>query len=398
MKRKEFLQKGGAAFAGITFLPQLFLKPETTDPVYSELEHHKIDKLELIEVEYHWPRFVGKNGRIDFHGQYHKCTALKLMTDKGAMGWGLSNNSAENFFPLIKNKKVSELILPGKGINDELDKSVDFALHDLMGVILNQPVYKLIGQSGTKETPVYSGMIYLDELNPGISDKNINIILQNCEWDYNYGYRQLKVKIGRSGRWYPHEEGLAKDIEVFKTIYNTFKEKNIELLVDSNDMYTLDDSITFLKGIQGMPLFWIEEPFREEIQAGKALRKWMDGNGFKSTFYADGEANPDFDVCLELGKQKLMNVFLPDIYSYGFTKWIQLNPELKKTGMLASPHAWGNRLKTNYIAHIAAGLGNVTTIEGVTCISDDLDYGDYPIINGKLRVSDEPGFGMRLLK
>jgi hypothetical protein len=45
----------------------------------------------------------------------------------------------------------------------------------------------------------------------------------------------------------------------------------------------------------------------------------------------------------------------------------------------------------------AAGLGNIKTIEGVTCISDDIDYGDYPIREGKLQVSDAPGFGMRLL-
>ena len=64
--------------------------------------------------------------------------------------------------------------------------------------------------------------------------------------------------------------------------------------------------------------------------------------------------------------------------------------------MLSSPHAWGNRLKTNYIAHIAAGLGGVTTIEGVTCFSDDIDYGDYKIVDGRLRVSDAPGFGMKL--
>ena len=48
--------------------------------------------------------------------------------------------------------------------------------------------------------------------------------------------------------------------------------------------------------------------------------------------------------------------------------------------------------------HLAAGVGNVCTVEGVTCFSDDIDYGDYPIVNGKIRVSDAPGFGMTLLK
>ncbi|WP_299556378.1 enolase C-terminal domain-like protein [Seonamhaeicola sp.] len=382
----------------MTVLPGLWARSDTRSKQIQELDKHIIDKCELVELNFHWPRFVGKNGRIDFHGQQKKSTALRLYTNKGAIGWGLSHPKATDLFPLLKNKKVTDLILPEIGIVDGLDNRVDFALHDLMGVILNQPVYKLIGGNGTNETPIYSGMIYLDELNPGNETKGIDAILENCQWDVDYGYQQLKVKIGRSGRWYEHDKGLAKDIEVVKLIYHSFKDKGVEVLVDSNDMYTLDGTIKFLEGIGDMPLYWVEEPFREEVEAGKKLKQWMLQNGFENTFYADGESRPDFEVCLGLGKQQLMDVFLPDTYGYGFSKWLKLMPELKRIKMLSSPHAWGNRLKTNYTAQIAAGLGNVCTVEGVTCLSEDIDYGNYPMINGKIKVSDAPGFGMKILK
>ena len=120
-------------------------------------------------------------------------------------------------------------------------------------------------------------------------------------------------------------------------------------------------------------------------------------NGFEKTFYADGERQPKFDICLELGKDQTMDVFLPDTFGHGFTEWLKLMPKLQEIKMLASPHAWGNRLKPNYTAHLSAGLGNICTIEGVTCLSDDIDYGDYPIVNGKIKVPDSPGFGMKLL-
>ena len=210
MKRSNFLKLSGAAIAGTTFSPKAWALSNDIQNQIAELEKHKIDKCELVEVDFHWPRFVGKNGRIDFHGQDKKCTVLKLFTNQGAIGWGLSNNKAEELFSLIQNKKVSELIAPGKGISNGLDRRVDFSLHDLMGVIVNQPIYKLLGNKGTKEVPIYSGMIYLDELNPGNETKGIDAVLENCEWDYNYGYRQLKVKIGRSGRWYPHKRDLQK--------------------------------------------------------------------------------------------------------------------------------------------------------------------------------------------
>ena len=117
----------------------------------------------------------------------------------------------------------------------------------------------------------------------------IDKILENCS-EIRVGYRQLKVKIGRSGKWYSHKEGIKMDIEVVKQINSAFP--NTTLLVDSNDKYTLLDTIDFLKGIGDIPLLWVEEPFRENYEDGKKLRKWMDQNGFKSTLYADGEVNP----------------------------------------------------------------------------------------------------------
>lgn len=64
----------------------------------------------------------------------------------------------------------------------------------------------------------------------------------------------------------------------------------------------------------------------------------------------------------------------------------------------ASPHARGRLYKTHYIAHLTGELGNTPTIEGVTCESDDVDFGNYRLKKGKLTPSSDPGFGMKLLK
>lgn len=189
MRRSNFLKLTGTAIAGISTIQNLWAFTSEVQTQIAELGKHKIDKCELMEIDFRWPRFVGKNGRIDFHGQDKKGTVLKLYTNQGAMGWGMSNPKAKELFPLLKGKLVSDLIVPGAGIAEGLDRRVDFALHDLMGVILNKPVYKLLGNKGPKDISVYSGMIYLDELNPGNENKGIDAILENCEWDYNYGYR-----------------------------------------------------------------------------------------------------------------------------------------------------------------------------------------------------------------
>jgi len=396
MKRRKFIQST-ALGTGFACLSPFEIFAGINGEKYPELKRQEITKVERIKYELHWPRHVGKNARKGNHGQYHKSDAFKLYTDQGAMGWALGDRRIDDkeLFQL-KGKLLSELISPEKGLRQDLSPFVDLALHDLMGVILDKPVYQLLGAKGTKKTPVYSGMIYFDELEPEENPAGIDKILENCQWDIDYGYKQLKVKIGRSGKWYSHDEGLKKDIEVVKLIHNTFPD--ITLLVDSNDEYTLQDTIDFLDGIGDIPLLWVEEPFRENYEEGKKLRRWMDKNGFEKTLYADGEANTDHELCMKMGEEGIMNAYLTDIRSFGFTRWRLLMPQLKKYNMLASPHAFGSMLKTHYITHLAAVCGNVVTIEGVTCISDDIDYGDYKIKDGKIQVSESPGFGMKLLK
>lgn len=397
MKRRALLKTTGWAALGCGILPSGLSITHPQPPITgSDLDLHRVNKWEIKEVAFHWPRFVGKNGRRDDHGQHHRCTVLKLYTDQGAMGWGLSAPDAEKPAAEIVGKKVSELIQPITGRTSGLARSLDFALHDLMGVILQKPVYQLLGAKGARSTPIYSGMIYLEELNRGNRGKGMDAILDSCDWDMDYGYHQLKVKIGRSGRWYAHDEGLQKDIEVVQAIWRAFRAKGVKLLVDANDMYSYRDTIDFLKGVEGIPLYWLEEPFRESVREGRKLRSWMDRHGFANTLYADGEADPAHDLCLQMGADSTMDVFLPDIYGLGFTEWVQLMSRLKTIGMLASPHAWGNRLKTHYIAHLAAGLGGIPTIEGVSCFSDEIDYGDYILRDGRLEVPETPGFGMKL--
>jgi hypothetical protein len=99
-----------------------------------------------------------------------------------------------------------------------------------------------------------------------------------------------------------------------------------------------------------------------------------------------------------MGKKQILDVYLDDIMGYGFTNWRKLMPVLIENQLLGSPHSWGEYLKSIYSAHIAWGLGNVITIEGVTNFSNDIDFGLYRLEKGVLLPSDAPGFGMTLLK
>lgn len=394
MDRRHFLQTSSLAAASAFALN---IPSFGTDS--DELAYHKIDRVEFSQVQLRWPRHVGKNARRDVHGFGPKIRVCKLVTDKGAEGWGQFEQGNPDFEAIaagIRGRKLSELVTIGNGIVPDVNRVFDMPLHDLAGIVLNKPVYQLLGRKNPVTPKCYSGMIYFDELEPQNQAKGIDAILEECQWDYDYGYRQLKLKIGRGNMWMPLQEGIKRDVEVTRAVAEHFPD--CELLVDGNDGFTVDTFIRYLEGVKGIKLFWVEEPFAEKRDDLVRLKAWMKENGFGKTFLADGEYRPDVDFVKELCREGILDVCLFDIMSYGFTPWIGLMPALKKMNTLASPHAWGSQLKTYYITHLTGAFGNTCTIEGATCYSDEIDFGKYKIENGRFIPSPDPGFGMKLVK
>jgi L-alanine-DL-glutamate epimerase-like enolase superfamily enzyme len=396
MERRDFIRLTGAGMTA-GFLSEDFfdfsLIPKQTD-----LYYHRINDIKFSTVKLSYPRQVGKNSQLDIHGFGPTSGIHSLFTTQGASGWGLNRDSEKALtekFELIRGKNVADLITPETGIISPDIEGFDFSLYDLAGKILNKPVYRLLGKRRPETHPCYSGMIYFDDLEPADKPAGIDKIIEECRFDYNYGYRQFKLKIGRGNKWMEKDKGLQRDIEVTKLVHRTFPD--CDILIDGNNGFTIDEFLRYMEGIDGIKLFWIEEPFHETVEDYAKLYSWLRSHNL-SPLLADGEAKPDEKVLKQLGSQKIITVFLQDIASLGFTKWIRFIKEIKQMGILSSPHAWGSAIKTNYISHLSGAFGTTATIEGVTCTSDDVDLSDYRLKKGKLIPSSKPGFGMDLLK
>lgn len=400
MKRRNFLKLAATASMAAAAPAALFAENIYGDQkAKNELSYHKIKELRFRSAQLKYPRLVGRNSRLGHHGTGPSLTFCILTTDKGAEGMGLmrgGREQAEKRFAAIRGKSVAELFAPAVGTLDEADYVFDACLHDLAGVILSKPVYALIsGKDQPILTSCYSGMIYFDEMDPAEKPGGLARVLENCLYDYNHGYRQFKVKIGRGGKWMSKDEGLKTDIAVTRMIYDNFPD--CDILVDGNDAFTCDYFIEYLKGIEDIPLFWIEEPFRETHDDYAKLKEWCMAHGRRNTLLGDGEANPDRELNFRLGKERLLDIYLEDVMGYGFTPWRKLMPRLKEMGMMASPHSWGDFVKTCYSTHLAAAYGNTPTIEGVTCFSADICFSGYKLERGRLYPNTTPGFGIRFL-
>ncbi len=397
MERRQFLQTFAGGTAAVLSSAQSSQASYTS--AGDSLADHVIKTISTKKMRMYYPRFVSMNSQRGPHGCEFDDTVVEIITNQGAKGWGvpLWRTQEQDARDFLVGKKVSEVFNPQTGILDQRAAFCDIALYDLAGVILNKPVYEILGATKPETFKCYSGMIYFDDLIRFYNKPmGMDLILRECEFDYAVGYRQFKLKIGRGFKYTSKSFGLERDVEVTKLVAKSFPD--CDILVDGNDGLTLEELKQYLDGINGVNLFWIEEPFVENINDYKQLKAFLKERNIE-TLLADGEASPmDHQLLAQLESMKLLDVRLNDIQDIGFSGWRKLMAQLKKTGTLASPHAWGSQIKTNMISHLTAAYGHTATIEGVTCISENVDFGDYALKDGKLIPSSAPGFGMKLLK
>ncbi|WP_290796001.1 hypothetical protein [Flavihumibacter sp. UBA7668] len=75
MNRKKFLRSVSFTGLGMAALPTGLLASFSgfdTEEQFPELTKHKIKSIKLGDVNFQWPHLVGKNAKLDVHGQRHR--------------------------------------------------------------------------------------------------------------------------------------------------------------------------------------------------------------------------------------------------------------------------------------------------------------------------------------
>lgn len=357
------------------------------------LDRHFVSAVERSTISTRYPRTVGRNARLGSHGNGSDQQVVILRTDTGKSGWGLISGPLPDDDQII-GKAVLDLIDPAVGVRDHRMIGLDFALHDLVGQIQDQPVYAVLGAQGERTTTCYDGAIYFDDLDPDDDPRGLPAVMANCAADDAAGYRAFKLKIGRGNRWMDRAAGDARDIEVTHAVRAAYPGHRI--LVDANDGYDCDGFLRYLEAVADCDLFWVEEPFLDDADDLARLRGHLDAAG-AATLIAEGETAPAMETLLKIAGDGDIDVLLMDVVSFGLTPWRTVMPNLIEKGVGASPHAWGLPLKTLYAAQLAAGLGNVVTVEGVPGETIGVDTSGYLLLDGELTVPERPGFGLPLM-
>lgn len=191
---------------------------------------------------------------------------VKVTTESGFVGFGESHHGrAPGAIAHLVNTTLRDLVL-GMDATDTVSvwskvyrmqlashgmgaaavmalSGIDLALWDIRGKAVGWPLYRLLGGS-RRPVAAYAGGISLGFQEPGaLVDEASELVAE--------GYRALKLRFGDSPR---------KDIERLEAVRTALGD-DVEILVDANAAYTLDDVRKVMPVLDALDVGWLEEPF-----------------------------------------------------------------------------------------------------------------------------------------
>lgn len=194
---------------------------------------------------------------------------VRIRTDEGITGFAeaparpqIYGETQQSIVAAIENHLAPSLIgldpLDLEKIHANMDhlvhnltakSSIDIALHDILGKVLNIPLFKFLGGWSSKSIPL-SWMV-------GIRTKEE--MVRECERFLAIGIKAFKLKIGLNPK---------EDVETFKAIRKTVGD-DVILYVDGNQAYSPKVAINVIRELEDYGLAWVEEPCPVWNQKGR---------------------------------------------------------------------------------------------------------------------------------
>lgn len=296
---------------------------------------------------------------------------VRVETDEGHIGWGEAHHGrCPGAIAKLIDTTLRELVLGfdafdvagvwarvfkmqlashGMGAAAALALSgLDIALWDLRSHATGLPLYRLLGGSA-KPIKAYAGGIALGWQEPGL-------LAEEALTHVATGYRALKLRVG---------DTAAKDIARVRAVRRAVGD-DIELLVDANTAYSLDDVRKVMPAFEEAAIGWLEEPFPPQDRRAYAVAASLGR------------------VPLAAGENHYTRYEFATLIEDGHVRFLQ--PDLSKTGgvteaMRIAAMASAQKLSVN--PHTSATAINMATTIHYLCALDNAGYfeGDVTSLN-----------------
>ena len=191
----------------------------------------------------------------------------------------------------------------------------------------------------------------------------------------------------------PLEAGTRRDIAVIKAVREAVGPE-ATILIDANNGYNLNIAKRVLAETADCNLFWLEEAFHEDPELYETLHTWMEGEGL-SVLIADGEGWAA-SALMDWARDGFVDVIQYDIFSHGFSNWLDTGAQLDGWGVRSAPHHYGRHLGNYVSGHLAAGVKGFSFVEWDETTTPGIDASAYRVEEGQVVIPNAPGFGLAL--
>ncbi len=247
---------------------------------------------------------------------------------------------------------------------------VDIALWDLAARKAAVPLWKLLGGASA------SIGVYASGLNPDAPD-----VLAAQRRDQGYGAFKLKVGFGRD-----------RDLDNLRALRAGLGPE-VELMVDANQAWTLDEAVEFAPQLEAFDLRWLEEPIRAD-------RPWIEWQRLASRTripLAAGENLAGIDAFDAAIGSAALGVIQPDVAKWGgLSGCLAVARRIRGAGLRYCPHWLGGGIGLLASAHLLAAVGGEGRLEvdaNPNPLRDELCGPLATPKNGTCTLTDAPGLG-----
>ena len=356
---------------------------------------------------------LGKNAYIDNIGTQRLEWVVRARSSSGVEGISIANRlmrdgSVESMLEHIKGAllgrevgqllEISDGVVTGAGPGMEKwylrNGWMTILAFDLVGKVRGVSAIDLLGGRKHDSVPAYDTTLYFqDFLNPERGALQVGDEAAQAVAD---GWRAVKIKLGRGGRWMLPEAGLRRDIEVVLGAREAVG-PDVQIYVDANFGYDghLDLLDELIKEVTPADIFWFEEMITHDVAGYRAMREMLAKHGSDALLTCgEVDRDPISEVFQDLIDEGLIDGYQPDIVGHGYLGWMDIERQLKGTGVRTIPHNFGNGSFGSY-ASITFGAASETyvTLEDERVIPHyftelpEMTNGDYSLPSG-------PGLGM----
>ena len=274
----------------------------------------RITRIVGFDVVSRRPKMVGKNSRLDVHGDRATDRMVRIYTNAGIEGIGNCRAEQGRLRPLL-GKSVAELAGP-LAAQAALGNGT-MPIWDLAGKILGKPAYEQLGGKGPPQIKVYDGSIYFADLLPENAAAPLDRFKKEIDMGLAIGHRAFKIKIGRGAKWMPAREGYARDVEVLKTI-RAHAGPDILLGVDANNGYDLAGTKRLLGELPDFKFAFVEEMFPEKVDDCLALKAFIREQRLADAARRRRDAKSSLSAFKPFIEHRAIDVLQGDMNHFGF--------------------------------------------------------------------------------